>query len=76
MNVSRRSSTSIRALMSVRTAIDDRSPCDSKVLTANSTGIVEPSRRLGLAGAVLLDLGRSGVEQDSSRVRSWISVAE
>ena len=45
MNVSRRWSFSSRSVISIRTAIDDCSPCDSKVLTAKSTGKVVPSRR-------------------------------
>jgi hypothetical protein len=43
-------------VMSVRTAIDDRSPCDSNVLTAKSTGKVVPSWRR--ASPVPTSLGR------------------
>ena len=74
MNVSRRWSFSSRSVISIRTAIDDSSPRDSKVLTAKSTGMVVPSRRR--ASPLPTSLGRplGGRTSRSSSDRPRISV--
>ena len=78
MNVSRRWSASIRAEISVRTAIHDSSPRDSNGLTAKSTGKLVPSRRraspvpwsAALGGGIADSAGRTGRSVGSRPRRS------